>query len=746
MSDVILMDIDIPEAGVKKAIANISQLTKEIEALKLKNKELDKTDTKFIKNAADVKALTQEVKVNERVVVANTKAQMANEGSVEQLRAQLSGVTVEWSKLSKEERENTDTGKALKKSKSELTAQLKQVEEATGDNRRSVGNYSLGMKDALGSTGALGKGTNALFSTFKANPLILLVTLFAGLIQKVAATQGAMDALDKIVQPVNLVFQKLIGIVQDLVGDMLPKLAKAIANPGQAIKDLGELILNNIINRFKAVGQIVKNIVQGDWAALGDSVLQLGTGVEGLSKKLGGTIEQLKIAAEEGKKLAALNIDIAEAQNALEISESKLNRTIEEQKAALSDLSKTSAQRQSAAIKATNAINELEKKKLEIIDLQIQKKAIEIKQNDTDRVAQGEYNKLLAEREDALRASATRQKEVTSQLNSVNKQAADSVKRILAEEVKFKTEAEKEKTRAEKEAAAERVEIARLEMQEKVNNAKLVASEELNAIKQLYVDGIFSRQQYDTYLYELQLKALETEKVLLEAAGQATIDIDTKILDFKIASIGKEVEITSLAETSKTDLVGKGAAAAGDILGKQSIAFKALSSAEAAINTYTAATAALKIPVFGPLQAALIVIQGLAQVAKINATPLPKFATGIIGVDGPGTGTSDSITANISKNESVMTSKVTDAFGPQLAQMEIAVGNKPRLGRSGRNFAKGVIGMDSNAARISGNVAMSESNSLIRNLQNAQITVSVVEIQDRIKDVDTAKSFAQVVE
>ena len=75
------MDIDIPEAGVKKAIANISQLTKEIEALKLKNKELAKTDPKFIKNAADVKALTQQMKVNERVVVANTKAQMANEGS-----------------------------------------------------------------------------------------------------------------------------------------------------------------------------------------------------------------------------------------------------------------------------------------------------------------------------------------------------------------------------------------------------------------------------------------------------------------------------------------------------------------------------------------------------------------------------------------------------------------------------------------------------------------------------------------
>jgi CRP-like cAMP-binding protein len=744
MSDVILMDIKIPAAGVEKAIAEVAKLKGEIQKLKEANKELGNTDPKYIENEARAKALAQQLRENERVVVANIKAQESNKGSIEQLRAQLSRVTVEWSKLSKEERENSKEGKDLTQSKKELTNQLKQLEGATGDNRRNVGNYSEGMREALLSTGALGKGTTALFNTMKANPLILLATLLAGLIQKVAATQGAMDALDKVMQPLNTMFERFVGIVQEAFKNVLPALAKAIANPQQAIKDLGQAIATNLINRFTALGKIIKNIVNGEWAELGDSVLQLGTGIEGLGSKVKGFTDQMAEAAKEGARIAELNIKIADAQNALEISEAKLNRTIEEQKLILADVSKTAAERQAAAMAATKAVNELESQRLAILDLEIEKKAIQIKQNDTDRVAQGEYNKLLAEREEIARQSVTRQKEITSQLNSVNKQASDALKKMYADEAREKAAAEKEKIAAEKAAAAERVEIARQEMQDKVNAAKLAASEELNAVKQLYVEGTFSREQYNKYLNELQLKALETERALLEAAGQQVVDIDSKILDFKIANLAKEVEVQAVTEDQKVSLVSSGAKTAGDIFGQQSVAFKLLSSAEAAMNTYTAATAALKIPIVGQLQAALITIQGLAQVAKINATPLPKFATGIIGLDGAGTSTSDSVPAMISRNESVMTARATAAFAPQLAAMEVAVGNTPRLGSAGRQFVRGLQGFDSNAARISGRTAANESQSLVDVLSRANIMVSVIEIEDKMQEVNAAKAYASV--
>ena len=744
MSDVILMDIKIPAAGVEKAVAEVAKLREEIKQLKDANKELGNTDPKYIENEARAKALAQQLRENERVVVANIKAQESNKGSIEQLRAQLSRVTVEWSKLSKEERENSQEGRDLIQSKKELTGQLKQLESATGDNRRNVGNYSEGMREALLSTGALGKGTMALFNTMKANPLIALATLLAGLIQKVAGTQAAMDALDKVVQPLNTMFQRFIGILQEASQNVLPSLTKAFADPKQAIKDLGQAILDNIINRFAAVGKIVKAILNQEWADLGDAVLQLGTGIEGLSEKVGGFAEEMAEAAKAGARIAELNIKIADAQNALEISEAKLNRTIEEQKLILADASKTAAQRQAAAMAATKAVNELESQRLAILDLEIEKKAIQIAQNDTDRVAQGEYNKLLAEREEIARQSVTRQKEITSQLNSVNKQASDALKKMYADEAREKAAAEKEKIAAEKAAAAERVEIARQEMQDKVNAAKLTASEELNAVKQLYVEGTFSREQYNQYLQELQLKAMETERALLESSGENVADIDSKILDFKIANIVKEKEIKEdSAEEQISSTLGV-AKATASIFGEQSAAFKALSSAEALMNTYTAASAALKIPIVGQIQAALITIQGLAQVAKINSTPLPKFATGIIGLDGSGTPTSDSVPALISRSESVMTAKATAAFAPQLAAMELAVGNTPRLGSAGRQFVKGLQGFEGNAARISGRTAANEGQSLVDSLSRANIMVSVIEIEDKMQEVNAAKAYASV--
>lgn len=58
------------------------------------------------------------------------------------------------------------------------------------------------------------------------------------------------------------------------------------------------------------------------------------------------------------------------------------------------------------------------------------------------------------------------------------------------------------------------------------------------------------------------------------------------------------------------------------------------------------------------VQAALIAAQGASQLAIINRTQA-RFAKGVIDLKGPGTGTSDSIHARLSRGESVMTAKET---------------------------------------------------------------------------------------
>ncbi len=55
-----------------------------------------------------------------------------------------------------------------------------------------------------------------------------------------------------------------------------------------------------------------------------------------------------------------------------------------------------------------------------------------------------------------------------------------------------------------------------------------------------------------------------------------------------------------------------------------------------------------------------------AQVAVIQSTPIPKFAKGVLNLQGPGTSTSDSIDAKLSVGESVMTAQTTADYFPVL--------------------------------------------------------------------------------
>lgn len=89
---------------------------------------------------------------------------------------------------------------------------------------------------------------------------------------------------------------------------------------------------------------------------------------------------------------------------------------------------------------------------------------------------------------------------------------------------------------------------------------------------------------------------------------------------------------------------------------EQAEAEKRQATFEAIINTAAAVTSGLKT---GPVTAAIYGALGAIQIALIQAEPIPQFAKGVIDIDGPGTATSDSISARLSKGESVMTARET---------------------------------------------------------------------------------------
>ena len=723
--ETILLDIQIPIGKIDQATKAIGDARKEVDRLKAANKEMgDKSSEAYIKNEIKIKELSDGIRTNTRLLVANQKANNANRGEIDRMRAELSKVSVAWAGLSKEERENTEEGKKLTKQKLALTNELKRLEKQTGDTRRNVGNYSEGVKEALQQSGLFARQQQALAVAQKAVSVATggaskglklfkialistgigaIVVAVGSLVAAFLSTQQGIDAVTKVTRPLAAVFEKLKGLVQDLAGNVFAGLAK---------------ILNGELEEGIAlIGQGLKNAVNDVGGAIKEGI-KAGTELDNLQKK----IEKTEVALTKRR--------------------AELNNKFEQSKSIAQDITKTEEERMSAARAAISAQEELQKEEQALLDLRIEKKEKENELNDTSREQDKELNELLAQRIEFEARATQRSTEARNLLNTINKQAIDAEEKAQADKAK----AEEQKQKDLKESIQQN-------LKEEIDAAVKLAEEQVRIEGQRYLDNEISREEHNKRLEQIELESLQAQKELREQYGQDATALEDKILAHKIASKDVEVDTTEIAEESKLQTTEATMAALASQMNKQSATAKLLASAQTAISTWKAATAALEEPptglgpVFGPVLAALTTINGLANVAKINAIQLPKFATGVIGVDGPGTGTSDSINAKISAGESVITAKTTSAYAPLLASLEASMGNRPNIGNIGRaRFANGVINAGMNVSRQAAQVSMNETSQLASSITQMPIFLSLTELEDEQAKYNRAKAQAQIVE
>lgn len=164
------------EVRTDEAIRQIAQLDAQIEGLKKQEaalkKEMKEGDGATSAQREAMAKLKNEITYLNGVkraytseVQNATKANNANEGSLKQLRAQLSSLTAQYDALSRTEREG-EIGKNLQKQIKAINDELKSGEEATGRFQRSVGSYAQSLAPQFGglqaSLAVLGQGLTAL--------------------------------------------------------------------------------------------------------------------------------------------------------------------------------------------------------------------------------------------------------------------------------------------------------------------------------------------------------------------------------------------------------------------------------------------------------------------------------------------------------------------------------------------------------------------------------------------------------
>lgn len=200
--------------GIIRYKEKIDQLKASIKDLQQQEKDKTITTNEMKVQTEAINATIKEYQYNVRAlqkeIQNNVRTENEQEGSLKQLRAQLSNATKKYDEMAKAEREGAK-GQALQKHINEITNELKLAEEQTQRYYRNVGNYYNSMLDLaadlqhvvpMGGGGGVGEGISGFTNT-----VVNLGQTVKGIIPNIKAFGSTLIGL-----ATNPVFLGLAGV------------------------------------------------------------------------------------------------------------------------------------------------------------------------------------------------------------------------------------------------------------------------------------------------------------------------------------------------------------------------------------------------------------------------------------------------------------------------------------------------------------------------------------------------------
>ena len=315
--------------------------------------------------------------------------------------------------------------------------------------------------------------------------------------------------------------------------------------------------------------------------------------------------------------------------------------------------------------------------------------ALEKQKDDAlSKLSDEELNKELEQRErlislqlEAVKEGTEQEYQLKMQQLSVQREA-ELADKELTEEMKLAiTEkyasmmdnlaVERERTTTERQQ-----EQARLRMENELMQLEQSGASEMEILQEQAAQKL-------GILNSLQQMEGESEEEFLNRKLTA----NEEYMNAKKAIADKEVSIEQTKTGAMTKLLGtmsNAMAAAGEVSEELGMAGKVLALAEIAVSQGVAIAKAVETATrssatwIDMLAAISTVVAAVTTVmtSAIKSVKSAKFANGGL-VTGPGTGTSDSIPAQLSNGESVMTAKATEMFSPILSSFNMMGGGVP---------------------------------------------------------------------
>jgi len=290
-----------------------------------------------------------------------------------ELQEKLSKQTI--SNLEKEIKlleESEASTKEIEKAQKRLNREKLKATKIAANNEKQQNKLTEAQEKAESAMGILDNATGGLigtFTTLSLNPIVLVMGALVGifkLLQKAVSRSGkASSTFNKIFAKLSAIFNGILAVLEPVVEFLGEKLLFALENPKKAIKELGDFILKNIINRFKAflvLGEAVTLLLKGEFKKAakkaGDGMIQLTTGVENATEKVQKfgeeSVKRFEEAADATEKLANKERQLARNRIALEKQQLRFQNLAEKERQIRDDVSKSIDER----IKANKRLGE----------------------------------------------------------------------------------------------------------------------------------------------------------------------------------------------------------------------------------------------------------------------------------------------------------------------------------------------------------------------------------------------------
>lgn len=533
-----LVKIGLDQSVIKASIENADRLTKEIDKLRAAQKESGVQDAE---TTGKIKALTQtrnqEIQVVKQANILNQAASKSNE----ELRAQLSILTNQYNKLTKEEKTNTAAGQQMGKTIKSISDELKSNEKAVGDNRRNVGNYEEALKGVAGQINVMGVNLGGLATQLK--------TYKEGVVASAAATKASAAATGGFSGALQILKVGLIatgiGAFVVILGSMVTFLTQTKRGSellAQGLSAIGATV-SVLTDRMSQLGEALTMVFSGEFTKAAETAKGAFSGITDE------IVKETKAAADLEKRMQKLR----DAERELLVETSKRKAEVAELQLIAEDETKTYAER-GEAIKKANAIQEsnlkaeleLQKEKVAIIKEQMS--LSENLEEDEQRLA--EETAKLGEIE---AANIKKLRTLKAKENSIRNQEAAADRKRQTDEIKRTQELTKEQEKAEQDRV-KAIELgyieerALIEQQAEIQKAQAIidiANEEERSERVAFIEK-------EALL--AKLRSLDDETAASTASAEMVGAIDEKKYAKQLAEIKKlEAEKAAMDRAAKAD-------------------------------------------------------------------------------------------------------------------------------------------------------------------------------------------------